>query len=252
MFYLMSDSQGAAVNSGAAEVLIFTPTSNEYKGVSSRLNRGRFQNIRPTVVECGPGKINATFKLAAEVLTRRGRPPAFVVGCGTSGSLSLGLAEGDVIASSSVTISDWRLEDDRQALFTAYGQLDYRSLAPDVAEEIALNCQAPAVQKLMGELGGRDFKIGRMMSSDTFVAGKDHKLKSGRRFNCLACDMESGALAFTAQSLLGGLPWFNLRVVADTLDESLEHYFNKEVDMVEILGEKAAEALAVLDELMES
>lgn len=254
MLHLMSDKKGVVMHSSSPrEVLVFTPTPNEYKGVSRYLGQSVFKNFTTTVVECGPGKINATFKLSAEIMPRlnRGHKPAFVVGSGTSGSLSLGLREGEVIASSSVTISDWKMEDGRDLHFSPYGRFNYKPIAPAVAEEIALTCHDLTVKKLMDELGAQGFKVGRMMSSDTFVAGMDNKLNSGRKFNCLACDMESGAFAFTAQHLLGGIPWFNVRVVADTLDESLADYFNKEVDMVEILGKKTADALTALDKLLD-
>jgi len=249
----MNEMKGREMTRRLKEVLIFTPTPNEFKGVSRHIGQASFSNFKATVVECGPGKINATFKLAAEVIPRlgQGHKPAFLVGSGTSGSLSLSLTEGDMIASSSVTISDWRMEDDSSRQFSAYGLFDYKPLAPAAAEEMALTCDDFVVKRLMSKLESRDFKIGRMMTSDTFVAGVDNKISSGKNFNCLACDMESGAFAFTARNLLGGIPWFNLRVVADTLDENLSDYFKKEINMVEILGQKTAEALTVLDKLLD-
>jgi len=63
--------------------------------------------------------------------------------------------------------------------------------------------------------------------------------------------MESGVFAYAAQNLLGNRPWLNLRVVADTLDETLADYFTKEADMTEILGAKTRQALEVLDKLLE-
>lgn len=234
------------------EVLIFTPTPNEFKAVRDQAARAVFKNFRVEVLESGPGKINAAFKMAAEISPRlaAGRRPALVIGAGTSGSLSLSLAGGDLVASSSAVISDWRLEDDSERRHGTYGQFDYRPLAPGLADEIALDCPDPTVQKLMGQLEAAGFKRGRMMTSDTFVAGAANKLALGRDFGCLACDMESGAFAFAAQRLLGGLPWLNLRVVADTLDETLHDYFNKEIDMVGILGHKTVQALQLLDELL--
>lgn len=240
------------MSTNAREVLVFTPTPNEFAAVRSHVARGSFKNFRVKVVESGPGKINAAFKAAAEITPRlaAGRRPAFVVGAGTSGSLSLELAEGDLVASSSVVISDWRLEDDSDRRHGVYGLFNYQPLEPGLADEIALDCPDPTVGRLMEQLGQTGFKRGRLMTSDTFVAGQANKLGLGRDFKCLACDMESGAFAYAAQNLLGGLPWFNLRVVADTLDESLHDYFNKEVDMVEILGAKTVQALSALDELL--
>ena len=239
------------MSSSLPEVLIFSPTPNEYQAVKEHVGRTAFKNFSAAVVESGPGKINATFKMAAEITPRlaAGRKPAFVLGAGTSGSLDASLASGEVIASNSVVISDWRMEDGRNCHFGCYGQFVYREMDGRLPDEMAVECADPTVEKLMTLLAGAGFKRGRLATADTFVAGLDNKLSHGRTFGALACDMESGAFAYTAERLLG-LPWFNLRVVADTLDETLADYFEKEVDMVSVLGEKTARALTILDGLM--
>ena len=253
MLHLMTDQKGRPnMNNAEKEVLVFTPTPNEHQAVKRHLEDTAFSNIKVRVLESGPGKINAAFKMAAEVLPglARGQRPAFVVGAGTAGSLNLEMAGGDLIASTSCVISDWRMEDGLSRHNGVYGQFVYEPLSAELAESMALNCDDPTAARLMEHLGAQGFKRGRLMTSDTFVAGRDHKLSLGRDFSALACDMESGAFAFTAQHLLGGLPWFNLRIVADTLDESLADYFKMEIDMVEILGAKTAEALRALDRLI--
>jgi len=235
------------------EVLVFTPTPNEHAAVKKHLAAAEFKNFTAQVIESGPGKINATFKMTAEVLPRLagGRKPLCLVGAGTSGSLNLQMTAGDIIISRSCFISDWRMEDDSSRQHGPYGQFSYAPIESVKLEDLSISCQSPAIARLLDKLDGAGFKKGRLMTSDTFVAGSGNKLSQGRDFDCLACDMESGAFAYTAQHLLGGLPWFNLRVVADTLDETLEDYFTKEVDMVEILGAKTAEALKALDALLD-
>ncbi len=252
LFYMTSGKGKWPMSDEKREVLIFTPTPNEYEGVKKHL--GDYKNFKARVVESGPGKINAAFKMTAEVrpLLTGGRRPLCLVGAGTSGSLNLGMSAGDIIISASCLISDWRMEDDSGRQHGPYGQFTYRPLSPQTVDDMLIDCPDPLVRKLADDLTGRGYKKGRLMTSDTFVAGRANKLAQGREFGCLACDMESGAFAFTAQNLLGGIPWFNLRVVADTLDENLSDYFNKEIDMVEILGQKTAEALTALDGLIGS
>lgn len=254
MMPLMTQPQDSRPRPEETEILIFTPTPNEHRGVKRRVAEGRFKNFTATVVESGPGKINAAFKIAAEVLPRlaRGRKPAVIIGAGTSGSLDRRLASGDLIASSSALISDWKMEDDDSQQHGVYSQFVYRPLEPGAAEEMAITCPDPRVDRLLVRLEGEGFKRGRLLTSDTFVSGLNRKLTMGQNFGCLACDMESGAFAFAAQHLLGGLPWFNLRVVADTLDDNLADYFNKEVDMVEILASRTLQALEVWDGLMDA
>jgi hypothetical protein len=58
--------------------------------------------------------------------------------------------------------------------------------------------------------------------------------------------MESGVFGYLAGRQLG-VPWFNVRVVADTLDEALGDYFAMERDMTDILGRQVVEALVRLD-----
>ncbi|MDR2947184.1 MAG: hypothetical protein LBV79_10630 [Candidatus Adiutrix sp.] len=233
------------------EILVFTPTPNEYRAGKEHVERAAFVHFTASVVESGPGKINAAFAMTAEVLPRiaAGRKPMLVMGSGTSGSLNASLAAGDMIASNSAVISDWLMDDGKSRQFGPYGQFVYRGMDDRLADEMALECADPAVEKLLAALPAVGFKRGRLCTADTFVAGLDNKLGQGRAFGALACDMESGAFAFTAGKLLR-LPWLNLRVVADTLNETLSDYFEKEGDMVDILGAKTARALTILDGLL--
>ncbi len=233
------------------DIIIFNPTPNEHEAVKKRVEAHSFKNVQPLIFESGMGKINAAFALAEAVAPRlaAGRHPLLVIGAGTSGSLSRSLASGDLIVSNSAIICDWRMEDEAARRCAPYGDINFRELSPELAEEMAITCEASPVTALLEKLGP-DFKRGRILTSDTFVSGAAHKLRLGRDFSCLACDMESGAFAYGAQKRLGGLPWLNIRIVADTIDESLNDYVNMELDMVEILGRKTVELLKVLDDLL--
>lgn len=233
------------------EVLIFTPTSLEHEAVKRHVSQTRPANFRPVVVECGPGKINAAFTAAANVLPRlgQGRRPLLLIGAGTCGSLSVSLYEGEVIASADTIISDWKMEEGELSRYAGYGKLDFQNLEPQILEDLAITCRDNGVMKLLASLESKNFHLGRLLTSDTFVAGLKRKKELGLTFSCLACDMESGAFAYTAQKLLGGLPWLNFRVVADTLDEGFHDYVQKEINVVEVLGAKVAEALMLFDEI---
>lgn len=233
------------------EVLIFTPTPNEYKAIKTHVEQASFRNFHAVTLESGPGKINAAFKIAAEIIPRlnAGQTPALVMGVGTSGSLDGRLASGEVIASNSAVITDWIMEDGGEPHLGPYGQFVYRLLDSSLLDEMSISCDLPLVAKIMKELENNGFKCGRLATADTFVAGLANKLKKGHDFKALACDMESGAFAYAAGQILG-LPWLNLRVVADTLDEKLADYFDKELDMVDILGKKTVQALIMIDDLL--
>ncbi|MDR1656360.1 MAG: hypothetical protein LBT47_02235 [Deltaproteobacteria bacterium] len=232
------------------EILILTPTPNEYRSVSQHVGRASFKNFTSDVVECGPGKISATFTATKEIMARKNfSERGILVGAGTCGSLSLELVGGDVIVSSSGLISDWRMEDGQSVKVSPYAWFDYREPDTYQVERMVLECRDTLVTDLMKNIPHSDFRFGRMLTSDVFVSGKDYKLYLGRTFGCLACDMESAVFGYVAGQLLN-LPWFNFRVVADTLEDSLSSYFAMEKDMTEILGRKVVEGLKVLDSIL--
>ncbi len=232
-----------------SKILVFSPTEQEYEGVKRHLEALKLQNFEVLVLHSNLGKINAAFAVGAKVATllAEGELPKLIVGAGTCGSLSLSLRDGDVIASTASLISDWQMKDETTELFSPYGLLDFRSPDSKLVTDLTIKCTDPHLVQLMSILAAQGFKTGRLLTSDTFVSGKDLKLRLGRDFNSLACDMESGAFAYVAQEL--AVPWLNFRVVADTIDESFQEYVAKEENMVDILGAKVAEALLVYDSL---
>lgn len=236
--------------SASKEVVILTPTPNEYRYVGRHMGLASFKNLAATVVECGPGKINAAFVAAREIIPRiAAGERAVLVGAGTSGSLSLDLVGGDVIVSNSAVISDWRQEDGSTVKVSPYGWFDYREPDPHQVERMALECRDSLVADLMGAVAGTPLKTGRMLTSDAYIDGRVHKLAMGGTYGCLACDMESGAFGYAAGRLLN-VPWFNIRVVADTLDDTLSDYFAMESDITDILGRNVVRTLTLLDGLL--
>ena len=235
----------------ARDILVLTPTPREFAAVSRHL-AGAFKNFRVRIVASGPGAVNAAFRTAEAALGRPEGGPALIIGAGTCGSLSRDLAGGEMIASAEAVIADWLMEDDAGLRHGPYGLFNYRPLSPETLADLVIRCPDPLVAALLDRLEQAGFRRGRLMTSDVFVAGLENKLAKGRSFQALGCDMESGVFAYAAQNLLGGSPWLNLRVVADTLDETLADYFDKEADMTEILGAKTRQALEILDGLLEA
>jgi nucleoside phosphorylase len=233
---------------GPKEVLIFTSTPNEYRSVSGYVGRQKFEKLAPSVINCGAGRIHATFSVANELTPRlaANTPPIAMVGAGTSGSLSLHLKQGDVIVSNSAIITDWRMENEDEVLLSPYGVFEYLALDPPHLEKMVIECRHPLIVGLMEKLPPNGFQRGRLLTSEAFVSGKTRKLKLGSDFGCLACDMESGVYGHLGNRLVN-VPWFNVRVVADTLDETLGDYFAKERDMTDILAQKIVEILQIFD-----
>ena len=234
-----------------ATILIINPTPYEYKATCRHLAGKEFQNIQPIVRECGPGKINAAFSLTLHwhELKQQGQTPRLIIGAGTSGALDYGLKTGDIIFSATSVISDYGMATERGFQNSATGALKFIEPQNFKPEDIAIACQDPLIHKLAAHMEVKHCKPGAMLTSDTFVTGKDNRLALGERYKCLACDMESGAFAYVAENKLK-TPWCNLRIVADTLNEDFEHYKLMEVDMTELLGGRLMVALQALDELI--
>lgn len=232
-------------------ILVINPTPHEYGATLRHLKGKEFKRIRPVIHECGPGKINAAFALTAawQELKRQGETPLLVIGAGTAGALAYGVKTGDVIFSATSIFSDYRMLTERGSHNSPYGELNF--IEPDDfrPEDIAIVCRDPLISELGAMMEKNHCQSGAMLTSDTFITGKGNRLDSGEYFGCLACDMESGAFAYVADSKFN-MPWFNLRIVADSLDEDFECYVLMEEEMTELLAGRLMLALKVLDEML--
>ena len=232
-------------------ILIINPTRHEYKATCRLLAGKNFDRIKPVVRESGPGKINAAFSLtlALHELKQQGAAPRVVIGAGTSGSLNYDLKNGDIIFSTTSVISDYQMLTEHGLQSSPYGLLNFIEPQNFRPADIAISCTDPLTTDLAAHMTGKHCKLGAMLTSDTFVTGKENRLQLGRHFDCLACDMESGAFAYLAQNKLQ-TPWFNLRIVADTLNEDFEHYQLMETEMSELLAGRLLVVLQALDEML--
>lgn len=232
-----------------AEVFVFAPTHEEYRLLAGSLSDGGFANFTVKVVETGPGLINTAAKAAAvlEPYREARDKPYLIMGAGICGSLNLKLRSGDAVCSTEAILGDWGMETDHARTYGAYGEASYKALIVATADEMSLGSSSPQVLELSKRLTAKGFLSGRVFSSDTFITGLSAKLERGRRFGCLGADMESGALAWVAGGL--GLPWVNLRVITDTLDQELKSVDDPDRDVRDILPLKALVALSTLDQM---
>ncbi|MDR1166322.1 MAG: hypothetical protein LBO66_10760 [Deltaproteobacteria bacterium] len=232
-------------------VLILTPTPGEYAGVANRLAGKERARFRHWIIESGPGKINAAAALAAALapLKRDKRPPALILGVGTAGSLSHALKAGEVVVADEAIVGDWRHDDGDEIHVGPYAVFAYGPPDPARVEAMAIKSRSPLASGLKALLEREGFTPGRVLTTDSFVAGRENKLRLGELYKAAVCDMESGAFAWTAEKIFG-VPWLCLRIVADSLDETLNDYFLKERDVTEVLGEKTALALDLADQLL--
>jgi len=136
----------------------------------------------------GVGRKRAT--RAARSLLNRGATA--LLSWGTAGGLVPGLAAGSLVVPKSVMGSD-------SSLFP---------VDPSWHE------------RLRGRLEGRiDLRSETLIESPTVLMTPEEKRALADRTGAVAVDMESAAVAFTAEQ--AGLPFVALRVISDTLDQTL-------------------------------
>jgi adenosylhomocysteine nucleosidase len=137
---------------------------------------------------CGVGRKRAA--RAAQSLLNRGATA--LLSWGTAGGLVPGLAPGSLVLPKTVMGSDL-------SLF----QVD-----PSWHERLR--------NRLEGRIGLRS---GTLIESPTVLMTPEEKRALASRTGAVAVDMESAAVAFTAEE--AGLPFVAIRVVSDTLDQTL-------------------------------
>ncbi len=226
-----------------AEILIFVPRPEEYEAVKE-LQETEFQNFAIRAILTGSGKINTAAAVAAEAVGPR--RPALLIGAGLCGSLHMKLSAGEAVVSDSAAIGDWMMEDDQLHTYGPYGGSSYQTLEGGQGEALAIKGRNRWVDELLVRLGSKGFRRGRLLTTDTYIAGPGGKLARGRLWGAAACDHESGALALVASERLPETPWLNIRVVADTIGEQMGAE-GRAVNLMEILALKLLVLLSTID-----
>lgn len=153
------------------------------EGAGFRIRGGRLKGVRVAAVESGPGARKA--ERAAKALID-GHRPAWVVACGFAGALRPGIAIGDVVVSSAVCGVD--------------------------GEEIA----TPHGMKADPAKG---LHVGRFVTTDGIVRSVAEKRELAERFDAIACDMESLAVAAVCRE--AKVPFMCVRAVTDDVSADL-------------------------------
>jgi len=144
--------------------------------------RGLFEGRPLVIVQSGVGRVKA--ERAAAVLFDEG-PVSCVIAVGFSGGLDASLAVGDLV------LADRVVEDSSGAALTVNGS-------------------APAVPTA---------RRGTVVTVDRIYAAVEEKQALAKRWQALAVDMESSAVARVASAR--GVPWCSLRIILDPLHTAL-------------------------------
>lgn len=153
------------------------------QGAGFRLRGGRLKSIRVAAVESGPGAQKAARATRALL---DGHRPAWVVACGFAGALRPEIKVGDIVVSSAVC-----------------------SLQGDEIETPHGMTADPA----------RGLHVGRFVTTDAIVRTVAEKRELASRFDAVACDMETYAVAAVCRD--ARVPFMAVRAVTDDLAADL-------------------------------
>ena len=171
---------------------------------------GRLGNNEIVLWQCGIGKVNAT--VGTMRLVQEHAPDA-IISTGLAGGIDPLMQVMDVLAATQCVYHD---VDCGVGLGCQRGQVQGLPARFDADTRLldhALHVPLAAGERLM---------TGLICTGDQFITDRERQNDIKRHFpDCLACDMESAAIAQTCHLL--GVPFLSLRVISDTPGRTDNH-----------------------------
>ena len=168
--------------------------------------KGKIHGKDVVVAECGIGKVNAA--MSTQIMIDLYKPQS-IVNSGVAGSLSEKLSVGDIVISDKVLQHDM----DITALGDPLGQISFNDEQliyipsdPDVTNRLLSACK---------KLENTTVLIGAIASGDKFISDVEERLKIGRTFEAMACEMEGASVGQVCYR--NGVPFSILRSISDDL-----------------------------------
>ncbi len=158
------------------------------------------------VATCGVGKVNAAVCAQCMIFAFH---PEVIINTGVAGSLSNVLNIGDIALGSCSIQTDM----DTSPVGDPLGLISGLNM-------IELPCDADTVSKLEAAAKSLDiqYQIGKISTGDQFVNSAERKKFIQDNFGCIACEMESGAMAHVC--LMNDVKFAVIRSISDKADNS--------------------------------
>ena len=171
---------------------------------------GTLGQAQVVIVRCGIGKVNAA--MCVQILIDLFEV-THVINTGVAGSLNAALDIGDIVISQDVIHHDMDVRVFGYALGQV-PQLDTLAFpGDDNLIRLALNSCEEANP-------GLHTAVGRIVSGDQFISGKEVKDRLIAEFHADCTEMEGAAIAHAAY--LNGIPFVVIRAISDKADDSAE------------------------------
>lgn len=180
------------------------------KKASMEFYQGTLQGKDVVVVRSGIGKVNAGLctQILADVFG-----VTHVINTGIAGSLDARIDIGDIV------ISTEALQHDMDATQFGYplGQIPRMETLAFPADEAMGRIAKEACEKVNPEI---QVFMGRVVTGDQFIAGREVKDRIKENFDGLCTEMEGAAIAQAAW--LNQIPFVIIRAISDKADDSAE------------------------------
>lgn len=205
-------------------------TDKEKKTVAKiDFTKGKINGKEVVVAECGIGKVNAA--ISTQIMIDHYHPKE-IINSGVAGSLSEKLSVGDIVISDNVVQHDM----DITALGDPLGQISFNDeqliyipSSREVSEKLMKVCET---------LENTNVLTGTVASGDKFISSVEERLKIGKAFDALACEMEGASVGQVCYR--NSVPFSVLRSISDDLKS------NEGSDYMEFCKSAAEKSIAII------
>ncbi len=168
---------------------------------------GKLKKYKVAIVKCGVGKVNAgrtTQILISEY------SPKYIINTGIAGGVHEDLKVGDIVISTDLIQYDF----DLTALGFPKGYM-YTGVDTDKPTKYLANTElSEEIRKVLDKVKEeRKVFMGRILTGDTFISGKEKREELFNEFNGYCCEMEGAAIGQIASA--NEIPFTVLRIISD-------------------------------------
>ncbi len=169
---------------------------------------GTLGKVHVVIVRCGIGKVNAA--MCVQILADLFQV-THVINTGIAGSLNAALDIGDIVISRDVIHHDM----DVRVFGYPLGQVPQLNTLAFPADEALIRLAMDSCEEANP---GLHTAVGRIVSGDQFISGREMKNRLIAEFHADCTEMEGAAIAHAAY--LNGLPFVIIRAISDKADDS--------------------------------
>lgn len=202
-----------AMNVEIQEILNNLSDSKNVNHNGFEINTGKIGKVNIVLTKSGVGKVNSS--ITTQYIIDKYNPK-YIINTGIAGSLTDKLKAGDIIIAEKMIQHDFDL--------TAFGQAKgYMGTKVEPNNPTIYYSDPKLVKKFSKNLSDKgNIYTGTIITGDTFVTDSVQKEKLSKEFKADGIDMESAAIAQTAEK--NNVPLIVLKTISDSKTDSTDDY----------------------------